>query len=448
MGYTQITYDQFVAAISSRLNDVTNRFYRLEEVQQYALETLQTWQAYSAFTQERRSITTVAGVSLYDLTVEIPDLAPTTTDRAMIVQIQRHLQEPTSATSWIGSEQFTYAQVVSSIQRRRDKFIIETGLTQSISTQAVLAGGGNVDLADDVIDVVRAVWIDLAGTRYILSKADQFALTGASQSWFTVPGVPSDYTTVLATPLNLQISPPPAANGTLEFLTINSGPDLNPGTLGSATILGVPDDFCWVVKFGVLADLFGQDGPGKDTSRQQYCESRWKEGIALARIYNVLRFGYVLGAPANIDSLAELDAVQVNWVNSANGPTENLVASGTVLGVNPPPTVGLTISLDLTAKMPLPVVGGDYIQVGKEVVDALADYAQHLAMLKEGSGELEATVEQYKNLVRMAAVTNDRLRANNNDFDALSDRSLRQYHEAPRRKSDIDKTELDYPNAI
>jgi hypothetical protein len=70
-------------------------------------------------------------------------------------------------------------------------------------------------------------------------------------------------------------------------------------------------------------------------------------------------------------------------------------------------------------------------------------------MIKEGIVELTATQDQYKNLVRIAAITNDRLRANNEDFDALSDRSLRQYHEDPRRKSDISKAELDYnPDAV
>jgi hypothetical protein len=447
VAYAQITYNQFVAAISARLNDPTNRFYSVAEVQQYALETLQTWQAFSAFTQERKNITTVAGQFLYNLQALIPDLAPTITDRDVIVQIQRHLQEPTSATSWIGSEQFTFPQVVQSIQRRRDRFIIETGLSQALTSLAVTAGPGNIELGNSMIDVVRATWKDLAGKFYTLFKTDQFALTGSSNTWFTGSGVPSDYTMVLATPLMIQVAPPPAANGSLELLTIDSGTDLDPAN--GATILNVPDDLVWVVKFGALADLFGQDGPGKDSGRQDYCESRWREGVALARLYNIIRFGYVLGSPAFIDSLAELDSFQPNWMNSANGPTQNLVASGSILGVNPPPTVGLTISLDITAKMPLPVAGGDFIQVGKEVVDALVDYAQHLAMLKEGAAELQETVEQYKNLVRMAAVVNDRLRANNNDFDALSDRSLREYHETPRRKSDISKEELDYkPDAV
>ena len=447
MAYSQITYSQFQAAISARLNDPTNRFYSAAEVQQYALETLQTWQAFSAFTQERKSITTVAGQFLYDLQALIPDLAPTITDQALIVQIQRHLQEPTSATSWTGSEQFTYPQVVQAVQRRRDKFIVETGLSQALTNMAMVSGPGNIELGDSMIDVVRATWKDLAGSHYTLFKTDQFALTGASNNWFTGSGVPSDYTMVLATPLMIQVAPPPAANGTLELLTIDSGTDLDPAS--GATILNVPDDLVWVVKFGALADLFGQDGPGKDSDRQEYCESRWREGIALARLYNIIRFGYVLGSPAFIDSLAELDSFQPNWMNSPNGPTQNLVASGSILGINPPPTAGLTISLDITAKMPLPSLGTDFIQVGKEVVDALVDYAQHLAMLKEGAVELQATVEQYKNLIRMAAVVNDRLRANNNDFDALSDRSLREYHVAPRRKSDISKAELDYkPDAV
>lgn len=441
MAYTQITFDQFVSAISARLNDPTNRFYLLAEVQSYAKEALRTWQAFSAFTTERDSITTVAGTMLYDLQALVANLAPTITDQQIIVEIQQHLQEPLSPTSWIGSQQFTFAQVVAAIQRRRDKFIIETGIHLYPVTQAVTAGAGNVELDDPTIDVNRAVWLDQSNFRSILFKTDQFALTGASATWLTVPGVPSDYTTVLATPLMIQLAPPPAANGTLEMLVTQTGPDLNP--LAGATILDVPDDFYWVVKYGALADLFGQDGPGKDASRQEYCEARWSEGISIARLYNVVRFGYINGTPSFVDTVEELDAYQVNWPNGANSAApQNLAVAGTVLAVNPPPTSGVTISLDIIAKMPIPTVGGDFIQVGKEVVDVLVDYAQHLAMVKEGSVELQATQEQYNNLVKLASVVNDRLRANNQDFDALSDKSLRQYHELQRRVTDIDKAEL------
>lgn len=439
--YTQITYDQFVAAISARLNDPTNRFWRLAEVQGYALESLQTYQAFSAFTSVQQSLTTTTA-NLYDLTAELTDLQPSTTDQALIIQIQRHLQEPESATSWIGSEQFTYTQVVNAIQKRLDKFLIETGLGQKISTQSITAGNGTEEMANEVIDVVRALWEDLSGSFTLLFKTDQFALTAVEPTWFTAPGTPTDFTVVLNTPLMIQLAPPPAANGTLHLITVNSGPTLNPAS--SPTILPIPDDLAWVVKFGALADLFGQDGPGKDVDRADYCESRWKEGCALGRIYNAVRFGYQNGAPAFVDSLADLDAFYPNWMNSAAGPTQNIAVSGTVLAVNPPPTSGLTITFDIMPKMPLPAAGGDFIQVGKEVVDALIDYAQHLAMVKEGIVELTATQDQYKNLVRIAAITNDRLRANNEDFDALSDRSLRQYHEDPRRKSDISKSELDY----
>jgi hypothetical protein len=160
--YTQITYDQFVAAISARLNDPNNRFWRLAEVQGYALEALQTYQAFSAFTSVQQSLTTTTE-SLYDLTAALTDLQPSTTDQALIIQIQRHLQEPESATSWIGSEQFTFTQVVNALQKRMDKFLVETGLGQKISTQAITAGNGTEELANEVIDVVRALWEDLSG---------------------------------------------------------------------------------------------------------------------------------------------------------------------------------------------------------------------------------------------------------------------------------------------
>ena len=79
---------------------------------------------------------TVANTRFYDLFKLIPGLQPTVTDQALILQIQRHLQEIPNATAWVGTEQFTLAGLANAIQKRRDKFFLESGKVFNVSEVA------------------------------------------------------------------------------------------------------------------------------------------------------------------------------------------------------------------------------------------------------------------------------------------------------------------------
>ena len=378
---------------------------------------------------------------MYDL-FTIADLAPSVTDRDLIQDIQRHLLEPVNATSWVGSEQFTYTGVVNALQTARDKFLLETGIVLTVSEFATGASPVSIiALPANLIDVRRAMWKTAQNIYSILWKADPHSLTGFVSNWLSGSTIPSDYSIILNQPLVLQVTPPAAAQGSLHLIHVNSGGTLNPAS--AASILGIPDDLTWVVKFGALANLFMQDGPGQDSARAEYCEGRWKEGIQLARITNFVRFGYQTGVPSFVDSMSELDGAEPNWMNS-QGASKNLVVMGNIAAVNPVSnSASITLGFDITPKFPIPGLG-DNIQVGKEVIDVILDYAQHLAMIKEGAEEIKASMHQYKNLVMLAATQNDRLRAQSNNFDVLTDRSNRETHPNPRRKSDISKNELNY----
>jgi len=107
------------------------------------------------------------------------------------------------------------------------------------------------------------------------------------------------------------------------------------------------------------------------------------------------------------------------------------------VGVEPPPDQVYPLSFTIIPKFPVPVVGGDYIQVGQELIDSILDYAQHIAMLKEGDGSVQETMSLLQNFVKQAAIENDILRARAVDFDVLSDRTLKEENLNPRRRSDI-----------
>jgi hypothetical protein len=66
----------------------------------------------------------------------------------------------------------------------------------------------------------------------------------------------------------------------LDLITVDQGAAL---TAGVPTILGVPDDWAWVVKFGALADVLSLDGLAADPARAAYAKARWEQGVQQAR---------------------------------------------------------------------------------------------------------------------------------------------------------------------
>lgn len=443
MAYSQVTFQQLVDQFALRLADQSFKFWVQAEMQELLIESLRTWTAMSAYLSVNVSVPLTPNQVLFDLIDLVPEIAPSITDRDLIRDICRCLQEPIATTAWVGSEQFTYDQIVNAIQRRLDRFLLETGIRLSVSESA--SSGNPVDLDDAVIDVRRAMWKDSDGTYSVMWKADPIQLMSTNPSWKnTISAVypPTDYTVGLQMPLFLYYTPQPSVPGTIALLTVNSRGTLNPTV--SPTVLGIPDDLCWIVKYGALADILSTDGPGEDLSRAAYCEARWNDGIKLARVVNVTRTAYINGVPAYIDALSELDQNQPNWVSALAGVPQFIAVDQNILAVSPVTNnsnPGLT--LDITPKFPVPALT-DFIQLGKENLDVVMDYAEHLAHFKEGTSEITSAMQLYKNMVSMAAVQNDRLRQVVKTFDVMNDKTNREQHPNPRRDSDVDQGALEY----
>lgn len=441
--YKQVQFGDLANRLSARLGDPVPSngpalgFWTAPEIRGYLIEALRTWQAHSAFFSTRATFPT--GPQLfYETTSLIPQLSFSVTDRNIIQDIAWALQEPfTDGSLWTGT-QFTLDAITTAIQQRRDRFKVESGIGSSVDELVYSGGPGGVfELPDNIIDVRRVMWKNSSGVYSILWKADQFSLSAGSPSWFNNPGTPTDYSLVLQQPLALQLSPPPNDVGSIHLISLHSGVQLNP--LTRATILNIPDDLAWVVKFGALADLFGEDGIGKDPARAEYCEERWRDGIKLARIYNSVRFGYIDGVPTFLDALEELDQSNPLWVSSpASKTTSYLAIRGSILAAFPRTnSQPNSIALDITPKFPIPTDDLDWIQLGQEYLDVILDYAEHLANVKVGAEELKDTYRCYQNFVSQASLINDRLMAQAGNFDVLSDRSRISDHLNPRRKSDI-----------
>lgn len=442
--YADTTFASASTQLGQLLGDPTGIYWTDAERKVYIREALRTWGSMSLYWRERGTFSTSSGVPFYALQALMPSLLGyTVTDTEVARDIQYALLEPPSGVpdgaTWNGTPMFTLADLTAAIQRRRNQFLVDTGAVLRHSTQVIAPpADGRIAIADTIIDVRRAAYKAVTDTTWTtLWREDEWSI-GAStaMSWAQNPGPPQLYSILAPPPITLQLAPPPSVNGTLSLVTTDSGPALNPA---SGVILGIPDDFAWVIKMGALADLLGADGPARDEMRSDYCEQRWDEGIQLARIYASVVQLQVNNVPVYVIALQELDSSNPTWESTAGQPVLgalaglNLIAlagDGSIGGV---PDGAYGMSADVVRRAPVPTADGDFLQLGQEELDAVLRYAQHLACFKEGGQEFIDTKTCYEGLMKAASVYNDRLKANAKNFDVLKDRARLEQERRPRR---------------
>lgn len=434
MAYTHTALSTLIAALAARLHDTAYVFWTAAELQAYLLESLRTWNAASAFYRDRMTFSLTAGTCFYDLaSVAGTLLARTVTDADVMKDIEYHLLEPAVVASWTGTEQFVFADVVDALQRRRNQFLLETGCVLTHSTLPLTSdSAGRLDLLDTAVDVRRAAFGDAAGVYTRLWRDDEWAMQSFSPGWEGSPGPPKVYSMITTPPVRLQLSPIPIATGTLDLLTVDTGAALDPAT---GVVLGVPDDFAWVVKWGAMADLLGKDGPARDPERASYAEQRWLEGIELARFATTALQAQINGVRKTIETVSNLDKFRAGWQgNTAATPDVVAMAGLNMLAVADPPDAAHSVTLDVVRNFPVPATTADQVLVGREHLDVILDYAEHLAAFKMAGAEFQATAEHYKRFFQLASEMNDKWRAAAVFADVLHDRTRQEEEAVPSRR--------------
>jgi hypothetical protein len=315
-------------------------------------------------------------------------------DRDLLTAIEYHLLEKTDTATWAwaGTEMFALDDVTQAMTRRRNQFLMETGSVLTVRTQASGAAPvSRVGLASDaIVEIRRLAWKDASNVYTNLWRDDEFSANAFDVSWSLSPvATPYAYSVSITPPLTVQIIPTGSNTATLEMVVCQCPAALDPAT---GVLVNVPDDFAWAIKFGAMADLLGREGMSRDAFRAQYCEKRYQEGVELARLAAMtLKCSTPVGAnesPLRIASVPELDAYRTGWQNESGAPDTVAIAGYNLIALAKVPDAGpYSVTVDVIQNAVVPSVDGDFLQIGREELDVILDYAQHLAAFKQGGAE-------------------------------------------------------------
>ena len=447
MPYSHTTFSDLKTYLSQKLGDTAKTFWVDAELGIYINEALRTFGLLTGFWRDRGTINSVASTAFYDITTLQNGssqnlLAYSVTDRNLIEIIQYHfLESASSQSSWTGTEMFTLNDLRYAIQRRRDQFLADTGIVVTRSVITVVSPAiGRETLTDSIMDVRRAAWVGASPLNYYvpLWREDERMLTAAGATWNTNSNTPEAYSIMAPPPLQLQLAPPPVATGQLELLTVNSGAALNPAS--SATILGIPDDLTPGVKWGAMADLLSKDGPARDPIRAAFCEQRYQQYVQLARLLPVVIHAEINGVSTIPITLQELESSTPNWENiqtTLDHPATDLaICAPNMIALSPVPfDVNTSITLDVVRRTTVLVNDIDPVQIGREQLEALLDYAEHLALFKVGGMEWQSTQIQAESFLVESTTYNQRVSAMARAVVSSSEQSQREKQDTPRRKS-------------
>ena len=205
---------------------------------------------------------------------------------------------------------------------------------------------------------------------------------------------------------------PPGSGGQYEVLTIST---LGPSSSASNTTLPwlIPDDWTYLLKWGALADLLSRDSNARDPVRAQYCEQRYRMGLKLltnAPALLAIRSANTAIA-LQVDSVRELDLYNVGWQAQVPGAPVSIAYAGlNLLAIIPPPDTGpYSLMATVVENAPVPVLDTDPVQVARDDLDVIIDYAQHLASFKQGGAEFMATAPLFKRFLQQATLYNSKL---------------------------------------
>jgi hypothetical protein len=412
MAYQFITLAQFIADISELLDDANNKYWTVQEIQFAVYEALRYWGGLTSYWKTRGTFNIqpyqqqFSGPALpspyVDLSVALPALRTRTyTLDQMVREIQYMLLEAPNGISGAGmSGQVSVGTILESIQDARNRFVRDVHLPLTIHSNYAPAPNqaGMVTFPQTSVFVHRATWQDIGGAWTILWRQDAWAVDKALINWTNTPGYPAMYSESENSPLQLQLIPPPIAQGTLEAITVDT---LVMDLTNQNSTFNVPDEWVHAIKYSALGCVLNSGQIG-DPLRVQYCDERYKQDVEMAKSATSVIRALLNGQPLPITPITDYDLGAPTWLNTWGPPYAMAALYDIVAPIPGLPDNLYGIALDVVQTAPLPQLTG-YMPIGEEDIEHIEEYVRHVLQFKCGGKDFTQTMSGYDDFMSSVA---------------------------------------------
>ena len=217
--------------------------------------------------------------------------------------------------------------------------------------------------------------------------------------------MPFAYSTVETRPLEIQLIPPPNDGGILQLVCALTA-DID--TTDEDAPLLLPNEYVHAIKYYALHSILSGQNETHDAMRGQYALERYNSIIRVSESRRSVLRVQLNNRNLPLDTLYALDQARYAWQNQRGLP-KFAAASFDLLALAPVPNGNYGVSCDLVASAPLPATFDDYVQLGREEIPYILDYARHLLSFKLGGDEFASSFPLYDNFQAGAARRNTRL---------------------------------------
>ena len=414
----QFTWIQYLAArniLAQRLADPNKLFWSDAELGLYLCEALRTWNALTEFWNADFDFdSTWASVWYNTGTLPASPRVRTVQDLDLYTIMQYHLLEPpTGGGAWTGTSQFALSDLQGALQRRRDEVIQVSNCNLSlVPPYNSVPNTFRVILTDNTLEGVRMRFIpDSSAVNYgppvTLTREDRRAFDAFEPDHLQTSAVPSSWSLLAGPPLMFDVDTAPNFPGTFELIALLSGQTFSPPT---GTLLNVPDDWSWVCKWGALSDLLSRESEATDRLRAQFCLQRYIDGLKAMSVSNWILSAEINGVPVDTPSVTEMDAFSPEWQENETWPAV-VVAGMDYIAPCPVNRSGQITGVEITVvgNAPVPAQDTDFVQVSRDVFDAILSYAQVLATFKMGGSEFIDSLQLLAEFAKAAEEQNQRI---------------------------------------
>lgn len=405
--YSQTTLTVLIAQIRELLDDPAGVYWVDEEITFAVQEAMYVFGSLTSYWRTRGTfnVKPTDKSPFYLLNKQIPDLRPRTiTLNSVVKQIQyRILEQASGITGTGGSGQVSIASILQSVQRARNRFVLDVHFPNSVHNpfSPVSPPGGIITFPQSSVFVHRASWQDSGGAWANLWRQDSWVFDHSSASWPSDAGTPQAYSEAEMAPLVLQMYPNPLSAGTLEAVTVDS---LDVDIADPDALFDIPDEWMHAIVWAAIEDLMTGGGQIIDDLRGQYASQRYQQAVKFAQDARTVIRLTCNGNPLPIDTLAAIDAGFPYWRNQVGMPQMAGVLYD-VVAINPGAVDQVyAMGADVVQAAPVPAAPGDFIQIGEENIDDIMDYVANVVMFKCGGAEFKSTMGNYDNFMRAVSL--------------------------------------------